>query len=55
VLGPKVRRAHASDRVLLRGAEISVKRFPAELNPRPLTVASGRVARDDQAARGGGE
>jgi hypothetical protein len=35
VLGPKVRRAHASDRVLLRGAEISVKRFPAELNPGP--------------------
>ena len=35
VLGPKVRRAHASDRVTLRGAEITVTRFPPELNPRP--------------------
>jgi hypothetical protein len=32
VVGPKVRRAHARDRVILRRGEIEVLRFPAALN-----------------------
>jgi hypothetical protein len=43
VLGPKVRKAHAGDRVIIRSGGIRVLRFPAEVNGRPRTNRIGHV------------